>query len=213
MNYREKTEQLLGIESGELESFLQELSTVFNPIVGSDDDMLAIPAPGSTYRGVSTELGKSGSWSSSLGAESRPSSLTGTDWPHGCGSPEYNTAPGLFNYTGAWLNGNIWAQNCMRIVRRASDFIRPEGVSSKGVVFLMCMDHYDEFIEAISKVERLYYSDGLVLYEGSPIRQDGAVPEGVSYAVSPEFSYKRSHEGFLFNPSNCVQMASYTLAF
>ena len=53
------------------------------------DDMVAVPSSSATYGGKSVQLGNlGGTWTSTMSAATRPSTVTLNDWPYGSGSSQ-----------------------------------------------------------------------------------------------------------------------------
>jgi hypothetical protein len=179
-------------------SALQGLGTVFKPLVGSANDLYAVPASGATYGGLSMELGQfGGRWSSDL-ATPPNSAGTPTDWPLGTGLSQWDfMAPKMFNYTGDWSGGgtNTWRSNCEMVMRRAPtaiDSLGGEGAAP--TLFLMNRDHYDTFQDSVTDRERLHPSDyaknlgfpQVMEYSGSLVAFDWSCPANKSYAINPQ---------------------------
>lgn len=110
------------------------LSTLFarsTSLVCTNADRLAVPLAGVTYAGLQLAPGSyGGSWSSNLPTALQMSTVLGSDWPDGQGSPDQlydGTTPRMYNEnTNQWLNpgatpaNGTWQTNCISMISRAN---------------------------------------------------------------------------------------------
>lgn len=100
-------------------------------LVCTNADRIAVPLAGTTYAGLQLAPGSyGGSWSNLIPTASQMSTVLGSDWPDGQGSPDqmYDaTTPRLYNEnTNQWLNqgagaaNGTWSANCIAMLSRAN---------------------------------------------------------------------------------------------
>ena len=158
-------------------------------------DWILIPQVGTSYGGMSIELGVlGGNWSSDL--PTPPSSVLGNDWPDGQGSPEYDyNAPKMMNVNGPIGGSTGWANNALKAIRRMTQRIKSTGGEGETPVLqLMDNEMYSQVEDLLEQRERLRISDyaaklgfpDTLTYGGSLLSTDFDCPAGQGYAINPE---------------------------
>lgn len=171
--------------------FKKDASTTAN-------DLIAVPAAGTTYGGKSVVPGAfGGTWSSNRGTS--PSSVLANDWPFGSGDPEYDAlVPKMINYTSnQWPgSGTTFSDNVAYIMSLAKLLTRSlNGDGSEPMLHLLCTDFYNDFQNHWADKERIvlqhkegadYGYPNTLNYEGALVTHDFDCPSDKGYGLNIE---------------------------
>lgn len=175
-------------------------------------DWILRPAVGTTYGGLSIEIGAlGGTWSAALGT--KPCAALGTDWPLGSGSPEYDyNTPKMINVTSNIGGGAGWSNNCLKAIRRMTQSIRQtSGDGTLPMIQLLSQELYSQVEDLLEQRERTRIDDyasnlgfpSTLSYQGSLLTTDFDCPAGVGYALNPSTTALYSvHSDLFFTDSD-----------
>lgn len=161
---------------------------------GVSTDWILTPSAGTTYGGLSIELGAlGGTWSAALAT--KPNAALARDWPLGSGSSEFDyNAPKIFN-VGATIGGSAgWAANCLKSIRRMTQLIRHTGgEGSAPIIQLLSQEFYSAVEDKLEERERTRVSDyasnlgfpDTLTYGGALLTSDFDCPAGQGFAINP----------------------------
>lgn len=180
--------------SGANSQYMTGIGSFLKHATPTAGDWVLIPASGTTYGGLSIELGAlGGTWSAGL--TSKPSVALGKDWPLGSGSSEYDyNAPKMFDVKSAIGGSTGWSANCLKAIRRMGQLIRHTGgEGNTPIVQLLSQEKYSEVEDKIEDRERTRVSDyasnlgfpETLTYSGSLLTSDFDCPAGKGYAINP----------------------------
>lgn len=175
-------------------------------------DWILRPASGTTYGGLSIELGSlGGTWSAALGT--KPCVALGTDWPLGSGSPEYDyNTPKMINVTSSIGGSSGWSANCLKAIRRMTQSIRQTGGDGTvPMIQLLSQELYSQVEDLLEQRERTRIDDyasnlgfpSTLSYNGSLLTSDFDCPAGIGYAINPSTTALYSvHSDLFFTDSD-----------
>jgi hypothetical protein len=157
-------------------------------------DWVLIPAPGTTYGGLSIELGAlGGTWSSALAT--KPNAELNRDWPLGSGSSEFDyNAPKIFDVKANIGGAAGWSNNCLKAIRRMTQLIRHTGgEGASPIVQLLSQEFYSQVEDKLEERERTRISDyasnlgfpETLTYGGALLTSDFDCPAGQGFAINP----------------------------
>lgn len=175
-------------------------------------DWILKPAVGTTYGGLSIEIGAmGGTWSANLGT--KPCVALATDWPEGQGSAEYDyNSPKMINVTSSIGGSAGWSNNCLKAIRRMTRAIRHTGGDGTvPMLQLLSTELYSQVEDLIENRERTRIDDyasnlgfpATISYNGSLLATDFDCPAGVGYALNPSTTALYSvHSDLFFTDSD-----------
>lgn len=175
-------------------------------LVCTNADRIAVPLAGVTYAGLTLAPGSyGGSWSNNLtGLTTQMSTVLGSDWPDGQGSPDQmydGTTPRLYNEnTNRWTDltsaaaNSSWHVNCIPMISRANTDLGMNSVKTMmpNIHVSGAQRHQDakdslrlSFRDTMynnKAAENLGYHEALN-YEGAAIVKDHECPADRTYSV------------------------------
>lgn len=167
--------------------------------VNTPDPGDLIATPNDTYAGQSTTLAdQGGEWSTDLASGDRPNSTLANDWPDGKGDPQYDyLAPKAVNVSStAWgTNETTFEDNCVRAIRRASDWSgNTNGVDGAPQAVGLSSNYYTAFKNknegkfrisvSHDKGNDLGFAGQTLQFEDQEIFRDFGIPGSTGYGIN-----------------------------
>lgn len=174
-------------------------------LVCTNADRIAVPLAGTTYAGLQLAPGSyGGGWSNNLPTAQQMSTVLGSDWPDGQGTPDqlYDcTTPRLYNdNTNQWVTPGVaaangtWNNNCIAMISRANTDLNMNSVKT-----MMPNVHLSgaQRHQAVKDQLRVSFRDtmynnkaaemlgyhGALNYEGAAIESDHECPADRTFSV------------------------------
>jgi hypothetical protein len=198
--------------SGANSLYLTGIGSFMKYTAPGGSDWILKPASGTTYGGLSIEIGSlGGTWSAALAT--KPCAALATDWPLGSGSAEYDfNSPKMINTTASIGGGAGWSNNCLKAIRRMTQAIRHTGGDGTvPMLQLLSQELYSQVEDLLEQRERTRVDDyasnlgfpSTLSYNGSLLTTDFDCPAGVGYALNPSTTALYSvHSDLFFTDSD-----------